>query len=331
MSEKKVVIWVDGCFDCFHFGHANALRQAKMLGDYLIVGVHSDEEIMRVKGPTVMNQEERYEAVRGCKWVDLVVEDAPYTTDLEMVLKYKVDWVVHGDDLCVDENGNDVYEKIKKVGKFKTVKRTIGVSTTDIVNRMLRLSYEIKENEENPFAKFRQHLPTCQKIRQFSSNREILEEDKVVYIDGVFDLFHIGHIEFLKKGKEFGTYLIVGVHDDQTAEKYRGKAPIMNIHERILSVLSCGVVDDVVIGSPYCVTQDLIDTLKISIVIHGSVQDEKQLIDPYELPKKLNIYQSITSPREYLTASLIVQRILDNYKIFKEKSEKKFKKDKNSI
>jgi ethanolamine-phosphate cytidylyltransferase len=41
-KEKKVRIWVDGCFDVLHFGHANALRQAKALGDELVVGVHTD-------------------------------------------------------------------------------------------------------------------------------------------------------------------------------------------------------------------------------------------------------------------------------------------------
>jgi cytidyltransferase-like protein len=39
-----------------HYGHANSLRQAKMMGDYLIVGVHSDEEITQNKGPPVFNQ-----------------------------------------------------------------------------------------------------------------------------------------------------------------------------------------------------------------------------------------------------------------------------------
>jgi cytidyltransferase-like protein len=46
-----------------HFGHANACRQAKALGDYLIVGVHSDEEITKHKGPPVFNEEERYKMV----------------------------------------------------------------------------------------------------------------------------------------------------------------------------------------------------------------------------------------------------------------------------
>lgn len=47
-------------FDIVHFGHANALRQAKALGDHLVVGVHTDEEISKHKGPPVFTEEERY-------------------------------------------------------------------------------------------------------------------------------------------------------------------------------------------------------------------------------------------------------------------------------
>lgn len=43
-----------------HFGHANSLRQAKALGDYLIVGIHNDDEISKHKGPPVFTEEERY-------------------------------------------------------------------------------------------------------------------------------------------------------------------------------------------------------------------------------------------------------------------------------
>ena len=49
-----------GCsYDMVHFGHANSLRQAKALGDYLIVGVHTDEEISKHKGPPVFSEQER--------------------------------------------------------------------------------------------------------------------------------------------------------------------------------------------------------------------------------------------------------------------------------
>jgi ethanolamine-phosphate cytidylyltransferase len=59
-QDKKIRIWVDGCFDTMHYGHANALRQAKEMGHYLVVGVHSDQEILKNKGPTVLNNQERY-------------------------------------------------------------------------------------------------------------------------------------------------------------------------------------------------------------------------------------------------------------------------------
>ena len=49
-------------------------RQAKALGDVLVVGVHSDAEIAKHKGPTVMKEQERYALIKSCKWVDEVVE-----------------------------------------------------------------------------------------------------------------------------------------------------------------------------------------------------------------------------------------------------------------
>ncbi len=58
-KNKKVRVYMDGCFDMMHYGHANALRQARELGDELVVGVVSDEEIKANKGPPVMSMDER--------------------------------------------------------------------------------------------------------------------------------------------------------------------------------------------------------------------------------------------------------------------------------
>ncbi|PIO61433.1 cytidyltransferase domain protein, partial [Teladorsagia circumcincta] len=89
-------IWCDGCYDMVHFGHANQLRQAKQFGKKLIVGVHNDEEITMHKGPPVFNEQERYRMVEGIKWVDEVVEDAPYVTTVETLNRYDCDFCVHG-------------------------------------------------------------------------------------------------------------------------------------------------------------------------------------------------------------------------------------------
>lgn len=65
---------------------------------------------------------------------------------------------------------------------------------------------------------------------------------QIVYVAGAFDLFHIGHLDFLEKAKSLGDYIIVGLHTDPAVNKYKGgNYPIMNLHERVLSVLACKV------------------------------------------------------------------------------------------
>lgn len=57
-----------------------------------------------------------------------------------IVDKYKIDLFVHGDDPCFDAQGNDVYAPVKRDGKFRTVKRTEGISSTELVGRMLLMT-----------------------------------------------------------------------------------------------------------------------------------------------------------------------------------------------
>lgn len=73
-ETKPVRVYLDGCFDVMHYGHANALRQARMLGDQLVVGLISDDEIRQAKGPPVMNYQERKTLVSSVKWVDEVID-----------------------------------------------------------------------------------------------------------------------------------------------------------------------------------------------------------------------------------------------------------------
>merc|ERR1711998_546759 len=113
---------MDGAFDMMHFGHVNAFRQGRQLGTYLVVGVNSDASITACKGPPVMNDSERVGAVQGCKWVDEVVLDVPYIMNEEylsyIIEKYRIDYVVHGDDPCIVD-GKDVYETARKLGKYR--------------------------------------------------------------------------------------------------------------------------------------------------------------------------------------------------------------------
>lgn len=136
-KKRPVRVYMDGCFDMMHYGHCNALRQARALGDQLVVGVVSDEEITLNKGPPVTPLHERMIMVKAVKWVDEVIPDAPYAITEEFMKKlfdeYQIDYIIHGDDPCVLHDGTDAYALAKKAGRYKQIKRTEGVSSTDIV------------------------------------------------------------------------------------------------------------------------------------------------------------------------------------------------------
>ncbi|KAG8752721.1 hypothetical protein FRC12_011814 [Ceratobasidium sp. 428] len=143
-DSPKARLWLDGCFDGFHFAHANAVRQSRQFGDYVIVGVHSDRVIEKNKGPTLFDERERYDLIRGCRWVDEVAEDVPYVTDMDYIAKYDIDYVCHGDDpVLVSDLGSDTGTKPNSDHGFRTPKATIVMkmrrrqeNTKNILGRM---------------------------------------------------------------------------------------------------------------------------------------------------------------------------------------------------
>ena len=150
-----------------------------------------------------------------------------------------------------------------------------------------------------------------------------------VYATGDFDLFHAGHVDFLQACLELGNYIIVGLHEDQVVNAYKGgNFPIMNLHERVLGALACKYVSDVVIGAPYKVTDEQIDYFKVDFVVHGKtpVKPAPDGSDPYEIPKKRGIFRTVDSGNS-LTTNDIVLRIIENRLKFEERNKKKEAKE----
>ncbi|KAK3016749.1 hypothetical protein RJ639_006069 [Escallonia herrerae] len=141
-TDRPVRVYADGIYDLFHFGHARSLEQAKKSfpNTYLLVGCCNDEVTHKYKGKTVMTDMERYESLRHCRWVDEVIPDAPWVVTLEFLDKHQIDYVAHDSLPYADASGagNDVYEFVKSIGKFKETKRTEGISTSDIIMRIVK-------------------------------------------------------------------------------------------------------------------------------------------------------------------------------------------------
>lgn len=234
---------------------------------------------------------------------------------------------MHGDDITSDSNGEDCYRFVKAAGRFKVVKRTPGISTTDLVGRMLlctrthfiksldktlageegsgsegeraRVGEEMTQRIEDYATDASGHAPGSEvwswhpsrprrrssaagkspthrskedkgTFQQMVSGKPPRKGQQVVYVDGGFDLFSSGHIEFLRRvveaeeeagrqrgwyaeaaaqqrmsetGEDYGpAYVVAGVHDDEVINEWKGvNYPIMNIFERGLCVLQCRV------------------------------------------------------------------------------------------
>ena len=120
--QHPVRIYTDGVFDCFHYGHAKVLEQCKKMFPYvhLVVGVCADADVIKEKGRPIMTAEERAECVKHCKWADEVILNCPWLINLD-----------YYNDIP------DVYGPFKKANRFLATKRTEGISTTDIINRIL--------------------------------------------------------------------------------------------------------------------------------------------------------------------------------------------------
>jgi cytidyltransferase-like protein len=120
----------------------------------------------------------------------------------------------------------------------------------------------------------------------------------------VADLFHYGHVNFLKQASRHGDFLLVGVHADETVESYKRK-PILTMEERVASVEGCRYVDEVIPNAPLEITREWIDKHKIDLIIHGDDVAPEVRDAWYRVPIEMGIYQSVGYTAGISTTELI--------------------------
>lgn len=369
-GDRSIRILLTGCFDLMHAGHYNALRQAKaaMHKDgysrvTLVAGVHSDDSITMQKGPPVIPHAERVELVKACKWVDEVADDLPYAVPVKLLDDLRCDCAIHGDDLP-KVGGGGLFDEVMRAGRLRIVKRTEGTSTTELIGRLMSMSREHHAKsgssdvvgtasslceqgsggypDEQPKVCKPMLLPTISRLVDFRHRYSADPDEppapssvagrRVVYVPGVWDLFHVGHVRFLQEAKKLGDFVLVGALADQDVNRRLGRNyPLQTVNERTLALLACRYVDDVLLGAPWKVTQDMITTMNISVVLHGDSTDgfwdstsveRGSLGDAFEVPRKLDMLKQYHSTCK-VTVHLLAHRIWQHAEQFAIRQQKK--------
>ncbi|CAI8503440.1 unnamed protein product [Hanseniaspora opuntiae] len=315
--------WLDGCFDFMHFGHANAILQSRMtandvsfsmfpytpqskdasstkLDEYTFfdaetlkeyaefvahgmpkngiwVGLHSDEEIAKNKGSLpVMNLLERCYHVSNIRWVTShgVVKNVPYVTELDHGVNDALcEYVLHGDDLVCDADGKDCYDNVRKENRF--------------LDKKLCLDENAEKIYCSVFDKFFDNVivkGTC------SADKD---EDIIYYNNPnrSFDMMNAGDIEVLAKIKEkYGKKIIVALYITDVV-------CVNNIRERIFSLVSCSLVDGVIINPSPTLSHNFVE-----------ITNDDEL--------KNRVF-------EYLTPETIKERIINSKEIYEARNKKK--------
>ena len=104
-----------------------------------------------------------------------------------------------------------------------------------------------------------------------------------VYADMVADLFHYGHVEFLRQISALGDYVLVGINADEVAKAHK-RRPVQTMEERIESVAACLYVDEVIPNAPWVFDATWIEKYDIDLVAHGDDYSDEQCRYHYKAP-----------------------------------------------
>lgn len=246
-ENKKIIGYTTGVFDMFHIGHLNILQKAKSMCDYLIVGVSTDELVQRDKNKTpVIPFAERAEIVKSICYVDQVVPQVDKNK--------KAAWEhLHFDKMFVgsDWQGTPQWREFEKefapLGvEIVYLPHTDGISSTQLTEFI------------------KKELDDINSINNNGGGGRV-----VGYTTGVFDLFHIGHLNILRCAKEKCDKLIVGVSTDENVLSYKHKKPAIPFDKRVQIIKAIRYVDFVVAQSDMDKFKAW-EKLHYNVMFHGS-------------------------------------------------------------
>jgi D-beta-D-heptose 7-phosphate kinase/D-beta-D-heptose 1-phosphate adenosyltransferase len=136
-KKERKIVFTNGCFDILHVGHVRYLKEARRLGDCLIIGLNSDQSMRQIKDPArpLISEEQRAEVLAAMECVDYIVlfdEADPF----KLIEEIRPDVLVKGADWPRDKIiGADLVTSYG--GKVHRVDLVPSISTSEIINRII--------------------------------------------------------------------------------------------------------------------------------------------------------------------------------------------------
>ena len=136
-----------------------------------------------------------------------------------------------------------------------------------------------------------------------------------IYVDGIYDLFHAGHVNTLKNIKNMreNVNLIVGLINDKEATNYK-RQPVINETNRYIMLDSCKYVDKIICDAPLYITEEFMNEHNIDLVVHSfsNKNDENNQNDFFKVPIEMGKYETIEYSHIESTTG-IINRIKEKY------------------
>ena len=135
-----------------------------------------------------------------------------------------------------------------------------------------------------------------------------------VYVIGVFDLFHTGHVELLRRSKELGNRLVVAINGDDMVSDYK-RRPFMSENDRLKIVKSCRYVDEAFIVKGFD-NKELLKEYKISKIVHGDDWERESYLKQIRVDKSFleehNIEMVFLPYTEGISTGELIKQIKDS-------------------
>ncbi len=135
-TRGEKIVFTNGCFDILHVGHTRYLREAKKLGDVLVLALNSDSSVRAIKGGKrpLIPEDERADVVSSLESVDYVTIFNEHTP-LELIEYLKPDIIVKGGDWSEEDVVGREFVK-GRGGRIVIIPEIKGASTTNIIEKM---------------------------------------------------------------------------------------------------------------------------------------------------------------------------------------------------